>query len=112
MLAYLYDCGATGDVLYKAEEVMLSGMMNTGFTFTNPSIYGAVIVIGPTTSSDEFLNTLAHEVHHLAVAVAKELNVNLEGETPAYITGDSTKDLASVICKLGCGREHKADSYS
>lgn len=62
----------------------------------------ALVVIGPTTSSAEFLDTLTHEIHHLAVVVANSLGIDLESETPAYISGDSTRALADVVCRLGC----------
>ena len=55
------------------------------------------MVIGPSSSGDEFVNTLAHEVHHAAVAVA-------ESESPAYINGDTLQSLFGVICDLGCGK--------
>lgn len=42
------------------------------------------------------------EIPHLAVAIAKSLGVNLEGETPAYISGDSARELAGIVCELGC----------
>lgn len=62
----------------------------------------ALVVIGPTTSGKEFQDSLIHEIHHLAVAIAKSLGVNLEGETPAYISGDSARELAGIVCELGC----------
>lgn len=102
LLDRLYDLGASAGILREAMTLMESGKPNTGFTFPNPYDYEAMVVVGPTTSGDEFTNTLVHEVHHLAVAIASELGVDLEGETPAYIAGDSARDLASVICRLGC----------
>lgn len=102
LLDRLYDLGASAGIMREAMTLMESGRPNTGFTFPNPYDFEAMVVIGPTTSGDEFVNTLTHEVHHLAVAIASELGVDLEGETPAYIAGDSAKDLASVICRLGC----------
>ena len=102
LLDRLYDLGASVSTLREAMTLMESGRPNTGFTFPNPYEYEAMVVIGPTTSSAEFQDTLVHEVHHLAVAIASELGVDLEGETPAYIAGDSARELADVICRLGC----------
>lgn len=98
----LYDMGANADTMRRAMTLMESGRPNTGFTFPNPYEYEAMVVVGPTTSGDEFQDSLVHELHHLAVAIAKELGIDLESETPAYIAGDSARELASVICRLGC----------
>lgn len=102
VLACLYDAGADGRIMDRADEVMERGNYNCGFTFANPDNRRAVVVIGPTTSGAEFTNTLVHEVHHLAVAIATELGIDLESETPAYLAGDSAMALAEVVCGLGC----------
>lgn len=102
ILACLYELGAPREILDRARRIIRSERKNAGFTFTNPDNFRALVVIGPTTSGAEFQDTLVHEIHHLAVAIAAELGVDLEGETPAYLAGDSAKALADVICKLGC----------
>ena len=102
----LYDFGASVAIMRQAWGLMESGGNNTGFTFTNPVERLAIVAIGPTTSGAEFLDTLVHEVHHLAVAIASELGIDLESESPAYLSGDSARDLADVICRLGCSACH------
>lgn len=102
ILSCLYDAGAPRWVMENAGELMSEGKYNTGFTYTNPAIHRAVVVVGPTTSGAEFTDTFTHEIHHLAVAIASELGIDLESETPAYLAGDSAKALAEVVCELGC----------
>lgn len=102
VLGCLYDMDASYDVLRKVNRIMDSEKPNCGFTFSNPDIHRALIVIGPTTSSKEFIDTLVHEVYHLAVAIATELGMDLGGEDPAYIAGDAVRELADTICRLGC----------
>ena len=102
VLACLYELGATERIMDRAEEVMDSARLNTGFTYTNPDSYRALVVIGPASSGSEFVDTLVHEIHHLAVAVADSVGVDLESETPAYLAGDSARALADVICEMGC----------
>lgn len=89
-------------IIDQAVDLMDEGSPNTGFTYTNARVFRAVVCIGPTTSGGEFQNTLVHEIHHLAVAIARELGVDLEGETPAYLAGDTMRAFADVVCKLGC----------
>jgi len=102
LLDRLYDFGAPASVMRQAMDLMESDKDNTGFTFTNPYEHCALIAIGPSSDGSEFVNTLVHEVHHLAVAIASELGVDLEGETPAYIAGDSALALAETICEMRC----------
>ena len=102
ILSCLYDAGAPGWVMDDAEMLMSSGDYNTGFTYSNKDNLRAVVVVGPTTSGSEYIDTLVHEIHHLAVAIASELGIDLESETPAYLAGDSARALAEVVCELGC----------
>ena len=103
ILSCLYDVGAPRWVMENAGELMSEEKYNTGFTYTNPEIRRAVVVVGPTTSGAEYVDTLVHEIHHLAVAIASELGIDLESETPAYLAGDSARALAEAVCELGCG---------
>ena len=102
ILACMYECGAGEQTMRQAEDLMLNGRDNCGFTFANPYIFRAVVVVGPTSSGAEFIDTFTHEIHHLAVSIAERLGIDLEGEGPAYLSGDTARDLAEVVCELGC----------
>ena len=104
LLRRLYDFGAPIKVLRRAYDIMEENKENTGFTFANPFDKIAIVAIGPTTSGEEFVDTLVHEIHHLAVAIASELGIDLESEAPAYISGDTARALAGAVCELGCER--------
>ena len=102
LLDRLYYFGASAKSMRRALELMEEGADNTGFTFTNPEDYVAVVAIGPTSSGGEFVNTFVHELIHLAVAIASELGVDLKGEGPSYLAGDSAREFVDVVCHLGC----------
>lgn len=102
LLDRMYDFGATAPVMREALDLMEEAKLNTGFTFSNSVERVAIVAIGPTSSGSEFIDTLVHEVHHLAVAIASSLGIDLESESPAYIAGDSARALADVVCSLGC----------
>lgn len=102
IMYYLYRLGADRETVDHIAEVIDSGSPNTGFTYTDGRSHRGLVSVGPTTSGSEFVDTLVHEVHHLAVAVAANLGVDLEGETPAYLAGDAARELADVVCLLGC----------
>lgn len=102
----LYECGANDYTIRQAANLMALCEWNCGFTFADPEGCRAVVFIGPTSSGAEFIDTFTHELHHLAVAIASEIGIDLESETPAYIAGDAARDLAGIVCELGCCRCH------
>lgn len=102
ILDLLYDLDAPDDILVSVSRKMRAGRKNEGFTYSNQMTHDAVIVIGPTTSGAEFVNSLSHEIYHLSVAISKSLGLSLEGEGPAYIEGDTMGDLIRLICQFGC----------
>lgn len=102
ILDRMYTFGASASKMRRALQIMESGLPNRGFTFANPYDFLAIVVIGPTTSGAEFQDTVTHEALHLAVAIADALGVDLKGETPAYLAGDSARALSDVICRYGC----------
>ena len=106
IIACLYDAGAPGYIMKDAERLMRECEYDCGFTYSktyvNAEKHRAVVLIGPASSGAEFIDTFVHELHHLAVVIASELGVDLEGEAPAYIAGDAARDLAEIVCELGC----------
>jgi hypothetical protein len=112
VMSYLEDAGAPERVLDRAESALTRGRYNSGLAYTNEVTHQAVVFVGPTTSGDEFINTLVHEIHHLASVIADGLGVDLLGETPAYVAGDAAMALAHTLCDLGCSHCHSSSSSS
>lgn len=106
-LTYLYYADASDYIMKKAYHILEANEDNTGFAFTNEDMREAVVVIGPTTSGGEFVDTLSHEIYHVAVSIAESIGVDLSGEEPAYIAGDTIRELIEVVCKLGCDKCRK-----
>lgn len=100
----LYDCHAPASVIERSARIMSSGRYNRGFTYANPNRLRAVVVVGPSTSGKQFVNTISHEMYHLAVAIGANLGLDLEGEGPAYLMGDTIQQLTEVICEMGCDK--------
>lgn len=107
VLGVLYDAGATKEVINQAEDLMRLCEENCGFTFANRYLRRAVVLIGPTSSGAEFLDTFTHEIRHLADSIAKSIGYDLDAEGPAYMTGDTVRELAEIVCKLGCDKCRK-----
>lgn len=102
LLDRMFDFGATASTMREALDLMEEAKLNTGFTFSNSVERVAIVAIGPTSSGSEFVNTISHELYHLSVAIAESLGIDLTSESPAYIVGDSMRELAELICNLGC----------
>ena len=102
VLSCLYEIGAPLEVMRRAGGIMERGDPDCGFTFSNPGLKRALCVVGPTRSGGEFVNTFVHEIRHVADAIAKSIGYELDGELPAYISGDAAMALAEVVCELGC----------
>lgn len=98
----LEDMGAPDWVLESSWFKMQPGIMNEGFSWPDPRLLRSCIFIGPTTGGSEFLDSFTHELRHLADDIATHLGIDLRGEEVAYITGDTTRDLAEVVYRLGC----------
>lgn len=102
----LEDMEAPDEVLEYSWHKMRAGNPNEGFSFSRERLLRSCIFIGPTTSGSEFLNTFTHELRHLADDIATHLGIDLHGEDVAYLTGDTARDLADVVCRLGCSCCH------
>ncbi len=104
VLGCLYDIDAPVPVMRRANRIMESKAYNRGFTFCNPDLRRAVVVVGPTTSGRQFINTFSHEINHLSEQISEYYGLRDHPEASAYLTGDTTMALTEIICKLGCER--------
>lgn len=102
VLQCLEDMDAPIGVIETSWWKMREARPNEGFTFSSERLLRSCIFIGPAKSGDEFLDTFTHELRHLADDIATHLGIDLRGEEVAYITGDTTRDLAEIVCRLGC----------
>ena len=102
VLECLEDMDAPNRVLEDSWFKMQRGVVNEGFSWPNSRMMRSCIYIGPTTDGAEFVNTLTHELRHLADDIATFLGIDLRGEEVAYITGNTAQEFVEVICRLGC----------
>lgn len=102
VISCMLEVRAPIDVIRRARDIMYEGRQDCGFTFSNPDIRRAVCVVGPTSSGGEFINTFVHEIRHVADTIANSIGYALDGEMPAYVSGDAAMALAEVVCEMGC----------
>lgn len=102
ILISLKKIGASLNARSRIRDKMLKDEVNGGFTYSNTSRRESVIVIGKTSNGAEFMNSFTHELRHLVDDIAKADNINTRGENVAYLTGDITKEVSDIVCKLSC----------
>lgn len=78
---------------FKAKRSLSKAIKNTGFTYTNYRQKSSVIVLGLTTSADEFQDTFDHEKGHLSIHIATYYHLNPYGEEAQYLNGDIGKAM-------------------
>ena len=102
--------GAPKGIILKAHNNMLSGNLDSGLCYGNPVRREAVLVTSITSSPQEFLDSLVHELRHLQQYIADECGISEHGEEPCYLIGDLARALFPFCRKLLCEhcRKHLA----
>ena len=88
ILKELDDIDCEPEAFYKAAEILESGVWNTGFTYTDTDKHVTFVTINETDSAKEFLNTLAHEVTHIAMHIGEFYKLNYRSEDISYLVGE------------------------
>lgn len=73
------------------------GQKNTGFTYTDFNKRKSIVGIAPTSSQEEFLNTIVHEAKHVQSHICKYYNVKEDGEDAAYLIGYIVQQMYRVF---------------
>lgn len=88
VLKCLYNAGCTGINFRRAMNLIGSGAVNTGLTYSNKAERKTIIVIGISSDAAEFVNTMTHEVNHFIEHVMEALHIQSGAEDEAYFTGE------------------------
>lgn len=100
IMAKLIDAGCKGEHLQAAYENLSSGNLNTGLCYSGDG--ESVLVISCATSHAQFLNSLVHELHHMASHIASALGYDQKGEEVCYIGGETAEQMYPVAKKFLC----------
>lgn len=98
----LIDVGCKGEFLSRAVSNLRSGRLNHGLCFSNPDMGESVMVIGLTSSADEFMNSLMHEVRHLANQICTACDISLQSEESCYLSGNIAREIYPHVHRLLC----------
>jgi len=66
ILKELDDIDCEPGAFYKAADILESGEINAGFTYTDENLNVSFVIINETDSAKEFLNTMSHEITHVS----------------------------------------------
>lgn len=94
--------GADMDVMLKAYKNLRSGEKNTGLTYASPWNRTTIIVVSRATSSEEYFNSIVHEIAHAGVYTCDALGIELKSEEAAYFQGGLARDLFPCIKGFLC----------
>ena len=114
ILKELEDYNPTISEYGSVRDLMENYEYNTGFTFTDYSSKRSLVVIGLTTSPEEFQSTFDHEKGHLAIHIAQYYHIDPYSEEFQYLSGNIGKKLFPVAKKFLCGhcRKQTFDLFS
>ena len=60
---------------------------NTGLTYSNNKYKMSIVCISRTTSEEQMMNSIAHEVKHVQSHICEYYDVEEDTEAAAYLTG-------------------------
>lgn len=98
----LMQIGCTGEHIETAIDNILSGNADTGLTYSNYSMRESVVVISKASSQDEYMNSIVHELHHLATHIATAYGIPLDSEEVCYIAGETGQKMYPYAIRLLC----------
>lgn len=99
ILQTLQGIGCSRSTLRKAEDNLSSGLQDTGLTYTNDAAHSTVMVIGESSSPDEFWDTADHEKGHAVQHISEALGLDCRGEEQQYIAGSIAKEMHPMLIR-------------
>lgn len=102
IMCALMTLGANEDFIEEARYMLDDGMLNEGLTLADYRTKRAVVVIGITTSAQEFFNTYEHEKRHLVEFIADAEKIPMHGEEISYLDGYVASQMFDYCRELMC----------
>lgn len=90
------------DDLNEAEKLFENNKYNFGLTHSSFRDKCTVVVIGLTTSPEEFQNTLDHEKGHVIMHIAEAYSIDPYGEEYQYLSGEIGQKMFKVAKRFLC----------
>ena len=104
---FLKELKASDKEVEEALEDFHQKKDDIGYIYSNLNQRKTAIVIGPTSSADEFQNTFDHEKGHLAMHICLADGIDPFSEQYQYLTGEIGKHMFKVGKLFLCDRCRK-----
>jgi hypothetical protein len=98
----MINIGCRRKDVQTAKDLLSNGSYNIGLTYSNYIEQRSIVVIGLTSTPDEFQNTFDHEKGHLAMHIGKALDIDIFGEEYQYLTGKIGQSMFKVAKGFMC----------
>jgi len=72
---------------------------NTGMTVSRSDLTMSVMFVGPATSKEQFMDTVAHEIDHVQHAIARHYDVSCGSEDAAWLQGYIMREVTRILEK-------------
>lgn len=95
--------GCVDEKLKDAVRPITARLKNEGFTYSNPQKKISVSATINSSSKDEFMNTLAHELRHIERHICKAYDIDPYSEDVGYIAGALSEAVYPKLNELICG---------
>lgn len=94
ILSMLWRMGCAQRHMYKAEDLLKSGIPNQGLTYSDKYSRHTLIVIGHASDVFECINSISHEVNHLEAHICEHFSIDMHSEEAAYLSGEIKEIIA------------------
>ncbi len=94
--------GCSRETMAEAHRNLMSANMNTGLCYSNRPAHRSVLVTSVTTTPQEFLNSLMHEITHLTNHISIECGIDATTEEPCYLAGEIAEQVYPYVKGLLC----------
>lgn len=107
ILSELRRIGCRGEEYVRARHNLYTGSLDTGLTYSNFRDKESVVVIGLTSSPEEFMNSFEHEKGHLCRHISQSIGLDPYGEETQYLSGEVSQLMFPVARKFLCAHCRK-----
>ena len=109
IMEMLWNVGVDPENAETAYKNMSASKLDTGLCYSNHKQKKTVVVIAITSSADEFLNSLVHELTHACMHISSYFGLDVYGERYAYMIGSLCREIYPNVKTLLCDhcRKHK-----
>lgn len=104
IMEHLFKLRCNGTTAKRAYENLSACKLDTGLTFSSFELRKTIMVVGLTSSANEFFNSFHHELIHCEAHICKANKLDPYGEGRAYMVGDLSMQMFPYIQPLLCDK--------